>query len=96
MVSKAVTGYNLEPDRNYTFTIQANASMGTETGALVIENEQIYIKKEKYSTESNFTDNKATFTLKKAKPYRSSVYQPDGTIPYQKRIREAITKQHTR
>ena len=27
MVSKAVTGYNLEPDRNYTFTIQANASM---------------------------------------------------------------------
>ena len=67
MVSKAVTGYNLEPDRNYTFTIQANASMGTETGALVIENEQIYIKKKNEKTVRNltFTDNKATFTLKK-------------------------------
>ena len=67
MVSKAVTGYNLEPDRNYTFTIQANASMGTETGALVIENEQIYIKKKNENTVRNlaFTDNKATFTLKK-------------------------------
>ena len=65
MVSKAVTGYNLEPDRNYTFTIQANASMGTETGALVIENEQIYIKKENTVRNLTFTDNKATFTLKK-------------------------------
>lgn len=65
MVSKAATGYNLEPDRNYTFTIQANASMGTETGALVIENEQIYIKKENTVRNLTFTDNKATFTLKK-------------------------------
>lgn len=52
-------------DRNYTFTIQANASMGTETGALVIENEQIYIKKENTVRNLTFTDNKATFTLKK-------------------------------
>ena len=39
--------------------------MGTETGALVIENEQIYIKKENTVRNLTFTDNKATFTLKK-------------------------------
>ena len=61
-VSKTVTGYDMEPNREYSFTIQANAP----AGASLIKDGQVYIKKgEETVTHLSFTDNKATFTLKK-------------------------------
>lgn len=61
-VKKTVTGYDMEPDREYSFTIQANAP----AGASLIKDGQVYIKKGKETvTHLSFTDNKATFTLKK-------------------------------
>lgn len=65
-VSKTVTGYDMEPNREYSFTIQANAP----DGASLIKEGQAYIKRGKETetvtvTHLSFTDNKAAFTLKK-------------------------------
>lgn len=65
-VSKIVSGYNLEPDKTFSFTIQANAPDGTDTNATTLSSDQVYIKKGD-GTEENlaFKNNQATFTLKK-------------------------------
>lgn len=55
-VSKIVTGYNLEPDKEFTFTISSTTSL---------DDNQIYIKKADTTELLTFTDNKASFTLKK-------------------------------
>lgn len=61
-VSKTVTGYDMEPNREYSFTIQANAP----DGASFIKEGQAYIKRgEETVTHLSFTDNKAVFTLEK-------------------------------
>ena len=65
-VSKIVSGYNLELDKAFTFTIQANAPDGTDTNAATLSSDQVYIKKENGTAEKlTFTNNQATFTLKK-------------------------------
>ena len=65
-VRKIVSGYNLELDKAFSFTIQANAPDGTDTNAATLRSDQVYIKKGD-GTEENlaFTNNQATFTLKK-------------------------------
>lgn len=65
-VSKIVSGYNLEPDKAFSFTIQANAPEGTDADAAILGSDLVYIKKGN-GTEENlaFTNNQATFTLKK-------------------------------
>ena len=65
-VRKIVAGYNLEPDKAFSFTIQANAPDGKDTNAATLSSDQVYIKKGD-GTEENlaFTNNQATFTLKK-------------------------------
>ena len=65
-VSKIVSGYNLELDKAFSFTIQANAPDGKDTNAATLSSDQVYIKKGD-GTEENlaFTNNQATFTLKK-------------------------------
>ena len=63
-VSKKVKGYILEPSKEFTFTIQANAPEGTDQSASTIQAGQIYIKKSDSIKSLDFTDNKATFTLK--------------------------------
>lgn len=55
-VSKTVTGYNLEPDREFTFTFSSDSSIGEA---------QVYIKNGETAKLLIFTDNKASFTLKK-------------------------------
>ena len=65
-VSKIVSGYNLEQDKAFSFTIQANAPDGTDTNAATLSSDQVYIKKENGTAEKlTFTNNQATFTLKK-------------------------------
>ncbi len=65
-VSKIVSGYNLELDKAFSFTIQANAPDGTDTNAATLSSDQVYIKKENGTAEKlTFTNNQATFTLKK-------------------------------
>lgn len=65
-VSKTVTGYNMEPNRLYEFTIQAVAPSGTDASAATIANGQIFITKGTGETENlTFTNNQATFTLAK-------------------------------
>lgn len=63
-VSKKVKGYILEPSKGFTFTIQANAPKGTDPSESTIQAGQIYIKKSDSIKSLDFTDNKATFTLK--------------------------------
>ena len=65
-VRKIVSGYNLELDKAFSFTIQANAPDGKDTNAATLSSDQVYIKKGD-GTEENlaFTNNQATFTLKK-------------------------------
>lgn len=63
-VSKKVKGYILEPSKEFTFTIQANAPEGTDQSASTVQAGQIYIKKSDSIKSLDFTDNKATFTLK--------------------------------
>lgn len=65
-VSKTVSGYNLEPNKSFTFTIQANAPAGTDENNATLSSDQIYIKKGTGTAELiPFTNNQATFTLKK-------------------------------
>lgn len=62
-VSKIVSGYNLEPDKTFSFTLQANAPDG-DTATL--GSEQVYIKKGSKTAEKlDFTNNQSDFTLKK-------------------------------
>lgn len=63
-VSKTVTGYTLDADKAFTFTIQAQAPSGTDTSASTIRDGQIYIRKEGKIEKLPFAGNKATFTLK--------------------------------
>ena len=63
-VSKKVRGYTLDANKAFTFTIQAQAPSGTNPSASKIQAGQIYIKKSDVIKSLDFTDNKATFTLK--------------------------------
>lgn len=65
-VSKIVSGYNLEPDKAFSFSIQANAQEGTDADTTTLGSEQVYIKKGNGAAEKlAFTNNQAAFTLKK-------------------------------
>ena len=66
-VSKTVTGYNLEPNRLYMFTIKAVPPSGTDASTATITAGKIFIKKgtdDKVKTLT-FTNNQATFNLAK-------------------------------
>ena len=63
-VSKTVTGYTLDANEAFTFTIQAQPPAGTDTSASTIRDGQIYIRKEGKIEKLPFAGNKATFTLK--------------------------------
>ena len=65
-VSKIVAGYNLEPDKAFSFTIQAKAPEGTDADAAILGSDLVYIKKGNGTAEKlTFTNNQAAFTLKK-------------------------------
>ena len=65
-VSKTVTGYNMEPNRSYEFTIKAVPPSGTDAGTATITDKQIFIKKGSDEVKYlPFTNNQATFTLAK-------------------------------
>lgn len=63
-VSKKVTGYTLDADKAFTFTIQAQAPSGTGASGSTIQEGQIYIKKAGKIEKLTFANNEATFTLK--------------------------------
>lgn len=63
-VSKTVTGYTLDADKAFTFTIQAQAPSGTGASGSTIQEGQIYIKKAGKIEKLTFANNEATFTLK--------------------------------
>ena len=63
-VSKTVTGYTLDADEAFTFTIQAQPPAGTDGSASTIQEGQIYIKKAGKIENLAFANNEATFTLK--------------------------------
>ncbi len=63
-VSKEVQGYTLDANKAFTFTIQAQAPSGTDVSESTIQAGRIYIKKSDGIKSLDFTDNKATFTLK--------------------------------
>ena len=66
-VRKTVTGYNMEPNRSYEFTIKAVPPSGTDASTATITDGQIFIKKGTDDKVENltFTNNKATFNLAK-------------------------------
>ena len=65
-VRKTVTGYNMEPNRSYEFTIKAVPPSGTDASTATITAGQIFIKKGTDAVENlTFTNNWATFTLAK-------------------------------
>lgn len=65
-VSKTVTGYNLEPNRLYMFTIKAVLPSGTDASTATVKDRQIFIKKGNDKVENlSFTNNQATFNLAK-------------------------------
>ena len=65
-VSKTVTGYNMEPNRSYEFTIKAVPPSGTDASTATITAGQIFIKKGTDEVKNlTFTNNQATFTLAK-------------------------------
>ena len=65
-VSKTVTGYNMEPNRSYDFTIKAVPPSGTDASTATITAGQIFIKKRTDKVKNlTFTNNQATFTLAK-------------------------------
>ncbi len=66
-VRKTVTGYNMEPNRSYEFTIKAVPPSGTDASTATITDGQIFIKKGTDDKVNNltFTNNKATFNLAK-------------------------------
>ena len=65
-VSKTVTGYNMEPNRLYEFTIKAVPPSGTDESTATITVGQIFIKKGSDTVKNlTFTNNQAKFTLAK-------------------------------
>ena len=65
-VSKTVTGYNMEPNRSYEFTIKVVPPSGTDASTATITAGQIFIKKGTDKVKDlTFTNNQATFTLAK-------------------------------
>lgn len=66
-VRKTVTGYNMEPNRSYEFTIKVVHPSGTEASTATITDGQIFIKKGTDDKVNNltFTNNQATFNLAK-------------------------------
>lgn len=65
-VSKTVTGYNMEPNRLYEFTIKVVHPSGTDASTATITAGQIFIKKGTDEVKNLiFTNNQATFTLAK-------------------------------
>lgn len=65
-VRKTVTGYNMEPNRSYEFTIKAVPPSGTDASTATIKAGQIFIKKGTEAVKNlTFTNNQATFTLAK-------------------------------
>ena len=65
-VRKTVTGYNMEPNRSYEFTIKAVPPSGTDASTATIKAGQIFIKKGTEAIKNlTFTNNQATFTLAK-------------------------------
>ena len=65
-VRKTVTGYNMEPNRSYEFTIKAVPPSGTDASTDTITAGQIFIKKGTDAVKNlTFTNNQATFTLAK-------------------------------
>lgn len=65
-VRKTVTGYNMEPNRSYEFTIKVVPPSGTDASTATIKAEQIFIKKGTETVKNlTFTNNQATFTLAK-------------------------------
>ena len=65
-VRKTVTGYNMEPNRSYEFTIKAVPPSGTDASTATINAGQIFIKKGTEAVKNlTFTNNQATFTLAK-------------------------------
>lgn len=67
-VRKTVTGYNMEPNRSYKFTIKVVPPSGTDASTATITDRQIFIKKEKGTDKVenlSFTNNQATFYLAK-------------------------------
>lgn len=65
-VRKTVTGYNMEPNRSYDFTIKVVPPSGTDASTATIKAGQIFIKKGTEAVKNlTFTNNQATFTLAK-------------------------------
>lgn len=65
-VRKTVTGYNMEPNRSYEFTIKVVPPSGTDASTPTIKAGQIFIKKGTEAVKNlTFTNNQATFTLAK-------------------------------
>ena len=65
-VRKTVTGYNMEPNRSYEFTIKAVPPSGTDASTATITDGQIFIKKGTDKVKNlTFTNNQATFNLAK-------------------------------
>ena len=65
-VRKTVTGYNMEPNRLYEFTIKVVPPSGTDGSTATINAGQIFIKKGTEAVKNlTFTNNQATFTLAK-------------------------------
>lgn len=66
-VRKTVTGYNMEPNRSYEFTIKAVPPSETDASTATITDGQICIRKGTDDKVQNltFTNNKATFNLAK-------------------------------
>ena len=65
-VSKTVTGYNMEPNRSYEFTIKAVPPSGTDASNATITDGQIFIRKGNDEVKNlTFTKNHATFNLAK-------------------------------
>lgn len=65
-VSKTVTGYNMEPNRSYDFTIKVVPPSGTDASTATITDGQIFIEKGTDEVKNlTFTNNQATFNLAK-------------------------------
>ena len=65
-VRKTVTGYNMEPNRSYEFTIKVVPPSGTDASTATITAGQIFIKKGTDKVKNlTFTNNQATFNLAK-------------------------------
>ena len=72
-VSKNVSGYNLEPNRDFEFVIQANPQDGKTMS-------DIYVQKNDGNVEKlSFTNNQAMFTMKKDETVNISCLHTDWT-----------------